>query len=255
MARKAKQKAADGRPRARRAGHFDLPSPRILSRGLPANYLDHGCRAAVDVIVLQLHAGKGKLSAAERHELCRPFRAAVIAAHLSGNKNAIHQNQRDHGAARAEAATRAFTKLSELVDDPGFISAILAAATFVTKENDGYADEVGALARALDGVPLLAEVLADGVRSVKSVSINNPGKPWLAGFCTSLVYSWVELTYSVPAKSSKATNGTPSKRMLFWNFARAALTDLRMKDVQIDHYVRNAIKHLQPVQGVKPTLK
>jgi hypothetical protein len=73
----------------------------------------------------------------------------------------------------------------------------------------------------------------------------------MAGFIESLVAFWRDLTGSLPAKTYKPAKQSKSRKVLFWDFAYAALADLSLQDQPVAHHIRSAIDRLQK-QGERP---
>ncbi len=219
------------------------PGAHVVGRPF-TNYvsLKHGS-AAVDVIA-------DRLSNDEFEKSClrNRLRNAVLLAHDAGSRKILEYNAEDH-AGRADAALRALHALSELVYDPSFIPAIGFAAPIAAAEHPSYGEQVLDLVRALDNATLIEEVLADARRRFKPIKRQNPGRPYMAAFADSLVTSWQEQTGALPAKTRKEVKRSNSLRVLFWDFANAAMVDLSLKRQPIESHVRAAIDR---IQGVRP---
>lgn len=209
------------------------PGDHVVGR-LPTNYsiLPKG-HAAIDTVAARLG-----------HKNVSDLRRAVMLAHDTGVRKIVEFNDNDL-ATRATAALRALRALSSLVDDPTFIPAIRFATPIAVIENRAFGKHAKDLARGLDHVALLEQVVADAQRRVKRVKRKNPGKPYMAGLVESLVTSWREWTGELPSKTRPWAKRSRSRRVLFWEFLDGALVDLRLQDRPVDHHVRAVITHLQ----------
>ena len=143
---------------------------------------------------------------------------------------------------------RCYARYCRYARDPTFIPAVQYVVSIVEAENPAFGEWARDLARGLEYVMLFESIVADEQRRTKPVERKNPGKPYMAGLAESLVSSWHEWTGEYPSKTRVFAKRTKSSRVLFWDFAVAALADLCLPNQPIDYQVRSAIAHLRKAE-------